>query len=209
MITIRKATSDDATVLVPLLVEAFAQGPVAEWLVPAPGERRWVYHDYFADVFQREVEAGKVDTTADRSAVAVWSFRVGRQVIPRGRERVLQQVTGPYAGRFLRLERALADRHPTDPHHYLAFLAVAPQERGKGIGSALLTAYHKQHVDPRGLSVYLEATSSGNQRLYRRHRYVDGPELVLPGGPALYPMWRGHHLPTDWPKALRATPSAG
>lgn len=210
MTEIRTATAADADVLVPLLAAAFAEGALADWLVPDPADRPRINEAYFADAFRYEVEGGKVYTNDALTGVAFWSHRVDAQELPAERKEALHQLTGPYAERFCWLEQAFADRHPTPSHHYLAFLAVAPEQQGKGIGAALLKAYHTQHLDPRGLPAYLEATNPRNRALYRQHGYVDGPELVLPdGGPALYPMWRGKHLPTGWHEARRAAPSAG
>lgn len=210
MTMIRRATAADADVLVPLLAAAFAEGALADWLVPDPADRPRINEAYFADAFAHEVQGGKVYTTDDLTGVAFWSHRVGAQDVPAERKEALHQLTGPYAERFCWLEQAFAARHPTPSHHHLAFLAVAPEQQGKGIGTALLKAHHTQHLDPYGLPAYLEATNPRNRELYHRHGYIDGPELVLPdGGPALYPMWRGKHLPTGWPKTRRATTSAG
>jgi hypothetical protein len=41
-----------------------------------------------------------------------------------------------------------------------------------------------------GLPAYLEATSDGGVALYRRHGFRVVGEIVLPGGPSLWPMWR-------------------
>jgi predicted N-acetyltransferase YhbS len=78
------------------------------------------------------------------------------------------------------------------PHHYLAFLGVAPELQGHGIGSGLLNHHHAR-LDAQGLPAYLEASTERSRDLYLRHGYTltgDAP-LVLPdNGPPIWPMWR-------------------
>ncbi len=108
------------------------------------------------------------------------------------------------AGRFAAFDAALAARHPADvPHHHLALLAVRPSRQGRGIGTALLDAYHWR-LDCVGVAAYLEASDLRTRALYLRHGYTDtpGPPINLPGGPPLYPMLRQHH-----PRPGRAGPA--
>jgi GNAT superfamily N-acetyltransferase len=104
-------------------------------------------------------------------------------------EHRMKEVTGSAFDRACELDAALDAHHPMDPHHYLAFLAVHPDEQGHGIGSALLDRHHAR-LDRAGIPAYLEANDPRNRDLYLRHGYVCRSEIRLPDGPPLWPMWR-------------------
>jgi len=55
---------------------------------------------------------------------------------------------------------------------YLAFLAVEPQQQGRGLGSVLLR-HLMQRADAEGIHLYLAATTEDNRRLYARHGFLD------------------------------------
>ena len=40
------------------------------------------------------------------------------------------------------------------------------------------------------IPAYLEANDPRNRDLYLRHGYTSRPEIRLPGGPPLWPLWR-------------------
>ncbi|MDQ6605536.1 MAG: GNAT family N-acetyltransferase [Actinomycetota bacterium] len=64
-----------------------------------------------------------------------------------------------------RLPRALAlltrmqSRHPRQAHHYFAFIGVAPERQGAGLGTRLM-APTLRSCDAAGLPAYLEASSA-------------------------------------------------
>ncbi|MFJ8691212.1 GNAT family N-acetyltransferase [Micromonospora wenchangensis] len=193
-VTIRRAAPNDADRLVSVLVEAFFDGPVADWLVPDHDDRRAVYHRYFTLALRHGLDHGHghVDTTADRSAVAIWYPRTEpRPSAPPEHQAALEAATGPYAPKFTLLEAMFDAFHPREPHHYLAYVAVDPSGQGRGVGTALLDSYHRR-LDALGLPAYLEASNMRNRRLYLRLGYRAGPPLLLPtSGPTIWRMWRG------------------
>ncbi|HEX5493068.1 MAG TPA: GNAT family N-acetyltransferase [Mycobacteriales bacterium] len=80
--------------------------------------------------------------------------------------------------------------HPSEPHHYLAFLAVRPERQGAGLGSALLRHHHAR-LDRTGVAAYLEASSPRSRELYLRHGYRPrGEPFTVPDGTPFWPMWR-------------------
>lgn len=197
--SIRLATSDDADPLISVLADAFGVGCVADWLVPAPGDRHRIYRAYFDDALTHGLTHGTVYVTDDLAGVAIWYPYLEPQPVPRRRQAVLQRIAGPYAPRFLRLEQAFASRHPTLPHHYLAYVAVAAAQQGKEAGTALLRVHHQQ-LDQLRMPAYLEATNPRAQRLYRRLGYADRTPLPLPDGPTIQPMWRTPTRPRAVPR---------
>ncbi|MET8042514.1 GNAT family N-acetyltransferase [Micromonospora sp. NPDC005215] len=191
-VTVRQATHSDAAPLIAVLVEAFLDGQVADWLVPEANDRRAVYRRYFELVLNHGLENGHVDTTADLSAVAIWYPRV--EPPPKGSleyQPALEEATGVYAARFALLDAVFEAFHPGEPHHYLAYVAVSPEQQGHGVGAAMLGHYHRQ-LDALGIPAYLEASNLRNRDLYVRLGYRAGPPLILPtAGPTIWRMWRG------------------
>ena len=47
-----------------------------------------------------------------------------------------------------------------------------------------------ERCDHDGIPAYLEATSDRNRALYERHGFRVRGNIPLPGGPALWRMWR-------------------
>lgn len=92
--------------------------------------------------------------------------------------------------RVIRMQRAMAERHPSEPHYYYRWIGVRPRLRGQGLGSALMRPT-LDRCDKERLPAYLEASSELSAALYQRLGFVQQGELQLPDGePKLWPMWR-------------------
>ncbi|MFI7077134.1 GNAT family N-acetyltransferase [Micromonospora sp. NPDC049903] len=189
---VRAAAKADAGPLIAVLAEAFHHGPLADWLIPDPDERRTVYYRYFKDALHAGLEQGQVHTTSDQTAVAIWYPRPEPAPTDHHqRLETLERIAGVYAPKFVLLEEMFDAVHPDTPHHYLAYLAVDPTHHNQGIGAALLTDHHR-HLDDIGIPAYLEASNLHNRRLYLRHGYTAGHTITLPThGPTIWRMWRG------------------
>ncbi|MDG9674684.1 GNAT family N-acetyltransferase [Micromonospora sp. DH14] len=191
-VTVRQATRGDAEGLISVLAEAFFDGPVADWLVPDPNDRRTVYQRYFELALNHGLDNGHVDTTADLSAVAIWYPRTDPE--PQNAleySAAMEAATGVYAPKFTLLDTMFEAFHPSEPHHYLAYVAVNPEQQNRGIGAALLSHHHRQ-LDALGMPAYLEASNLRNRELYVRLGYRAGPPMILPTtGPTIWRMWRG------------------
>ncbi|GAA0742198.1 GNAT family N-acetyltransferase [Dactylosporangium roseum] len=189
--SVRTAGPGDLGAVTGILAEAFLDGDLSGWLVPDRATRRTVYAGYFRIFAEFFLAHGLVETTGDLDAVALW-WPVDQRLdldIP-GYDERLATVCGPAVGRFVRLDLAMHNSHPTGrPHHYLAFLAVHPDRQGEGLGSALLRHRHA-HLDELGVPAYLEATNPRNRGLYERHGYRPREPIHIPDGPSMYPMWR-------------------
>ncbi|WP_328414314.1 GNAT family N-acetyltransferase [Micromonospora sp. NBC_00389] len=204
-VTVRQAGRSDAEDLISVLAEAFFDGPVADWLVPGHNDRRAVYRRYFELVLNHGFDNGHVDTTADLSAVAIWYPRP--EPPPNGsleHPAVLEAATGVNAPKFSLLDAVFEAYHPSEPHHYLAYVAVSPEQQNRGVGAALLGHHHRQ-LDALGMPAYLEASNLRNRELYVRLGYRAGPPLILPTtGPTIWRMWRGQPdaaRPTGFPES--------
>jgi GNAT superfamily N-acetyltransferase len=191
---VRHAGAADLPRIAEVLTGAFAEDPVFVHMLPPDLRRR---EDRLRRFFAMELPRSRAEsgawTTTDGSGAAVWyppgrwkpsSWHTIRQTP--GMLRVLGK-QAPLAGRVL---AAMQQHHPQQPHWYLLYLATEAGRQGTGIGTSLLQPVLEQ-CDRQQLPAYLEATTTRNRALYRRHGFTDLPELVLPDdGPVLYPMWR-------------------
>ena len=188
-----RASALDIPRLSEVIAEAFFDLPPSRWLVPDRAERRRIWPGYFRIHLEHAMASGTVHTTPGRDAAALWiPVSQGPPEPPAGYATALARVAGPYAGRLAEFDAALDKRHPSGfAYHYLAILAVRSDRQGQGTGTALLDAYHR-HLDTRaGQPAYLEASSERTRRVYRHRGYADhGTPVVLPGGPAMFPMIR-------------------
>ena len=64
-----------------------------------------------------------------------------------------------------------------------------PSVRGKGYGQALMQS-RLDRVDAEHAPAYLESSKSENVPYYERFGFEVTGELVVPGGPTLWAMWR-------------------
>jgi GNAT superfamily N-acetyltransferase len=164
---------------------------VSAWIVPPDEDRRRALPPFFAMLTEHALTHGEVHATADMSAVAVWFHHdSGSPPDVPGQEARVKAFAGSHAERFGLLGEEMEKHHPTDPHHYLSFLAVLPEKQNRGLGSLLLE-HHHGGLDAREGTAYLEASNARSRELYLRHGYRDlGDPLILPEGPPMFPMWR-------------------
>lgn len=193
-LVIRDVTPVDTTEITALVAEAMRDGPVARWLQPDHEVRLRLAPSYFEIFVEHAVRYGEVYATADAetgrlSGVALWFPLTAMIPPPIDYERRLKEVAGTAFDRVCRLDAAIEERHPLEPHHYLAFLAVHPNDQSHGIGSALLDRHHAR-LDEAGIPAYLEANHPRNRDLYVRHGYQVRSVIELPDGPSLWTMWR-------------------
>ena len=86
------------------------------------------------------------------------------------------------AHRWREVFDALAAHHPPEPCAYLSLLAVEPACQGRGVGSALLSAWLAD-VDAEGWPAWLETAQPGNLPLYERFGFAVAGEVAVRGVP--------------------------
>ncbi|QNJ94494.1 GNAT family N-acetyltransferase [Mycolicibacterium fluoranthenivorans] len=93
------------------------------------------------------------------------------------------------------LDRSSGARRPggipeaEEPNGYLAVIGSDPSVRGKGLGHVLMQS-RLDRVDAEHAPAYLESSNPDNIAYYQRFGFEVTGEIRLPGGPALWPMWR-------------------
>lgn len=187
------ADDGDVEVLSQLIALSFRSLDPSVWLIPDTAERARLLPGYFQLIVADALARGHVDTTPDRTAVALW-FPVGEDVPagPSGYEAGLPGAVGPWLEQFRTFDKHLAARHPAGRHDHLAILAVLPTRQRRGWGGELLAGHHKRldWSDP-PVAAYLEASDAQTRQFYLARGYADhGDPIRLPHGPAMYPMLR-------------------
>jgi ribosomal protein S18 acetylase RimI-like enzyme len=191
---IRAARADEIPAVGALVARSFDHLDQCGYLVPPPSDRERVLTGFFTLYTGHAHRYGRVDVV-DRGdgieGAAVWFDRTAGLPEPAQYEHRLAGLAGSYLDRFQALDALFDKYHPGEPHWHLAFLAVHPDHRNRGLGGALMRRTEAE-LDPAGVPQYLEATNAGNVRLYRRHGYreMDPYDILLPDGTPFYRMWR-------------------
>ncbi|MFI5851550.1 N-acetyltransferase [Micromonospora chalcea] len=205
------ATGDDVPVLAALLAHDLWAGSLGAWLVPDAAVRDRALRRYAEFVLMYAVQHGRVDTTEDRAAVAVWFSRLEPPPTGAGWGCELRRLLGPFAARFVVLHAVV----PRTPHHYLAQFAARP---GEGAAARALLASCHRVVDAEALPAYTQVCGSEpRESLLSQLGYLPrSPMLLEPGGPVLWRMYRprrGGERRDGLPRRVRlhraAAPSAG
>jgi RimJ/RimL family protein N-acetyltransferase len=199
MATVRPAAAGEVKALSAALAQAFVSDPVMNWLLPQPTRRVARRELMFTLELQTYVlpQGGLVSTADDgRGGLAG-----GCIALPPDRWQMPRAVDGRTAVRWLRalgmrfqrvirVQWAMEEDHPAEPHYYVRWIGVRPELQGKGLGSALMRPT-LDRCDSDELPAYLEASSERSAALYERLGFVHLGVLELPdGGPPVWPMRR-------------------
>lgn len=195
MTSIRRATAADVPAVIDLLVRAFDDDPVMNWLIRQDERRAAAFHRFFEiSVRDLTMPHGYVFTTDDHAGAAAWAPPEGWQIGLWQQLRLMPdyvRVVG--ARRFLSAMASvsrLEARHPTTPHYYLFEIGVEAAFQGRGVGSALLREVLEE-CDRERMPAYLENSKERNLPLYERHGFrVTEKWLMAPDGPPVWLMWR-------------------
>jgi GNAT superfamily N-acetyltransferase len=192
---LRRATGEDLGTVVDMLVRAFDDDPVPNYIFGDERVRRAGLRKFFTIQLRHGYLArGEVWTTEDRAGASVWgvpdTHRSALVELYHLAPAVPQLIRG---GRPLDALRLLGDvdaARPKTPHWYLATLGTEPARQGQGVGSALLAPVLGR-LDVEGLPAYLESSKERNVPFYARHGFEVTGEIHAPkGGPTLWLMWR-------------------
>ncbi len=187
---IARAARNDAARLAASLSTAFYDDPVFRWFSPDDHRRGAMLPDFFDVFVHAYLSHGEAYTDDAVSGAALWA---APHTDPLSAEPVyaerLEEIAGVDAARLFEIVELLEAHSPHERHYHLQFLGVLPERQGAGLGSALMAPI-LQRCDRDGMPAYLEATSDRNRALYERHGFRAHGDIPLPGGPALWRMWR-------------------
>jgi len=195
-IDVQPAQAADLPTLIKVLARSFNNDPVYSWIFRQDAKRMWALERVFSFILNQAVNDGEIITTKSREACAVW-FSSGKGELDLSVWSVLRLL--PEMLRWAKLDRltrlsktlnTLAENRPKKPHYYLEYLAVHPDQQGKGIGSALLKA-QLGRIDSKRIPTFLENSNERNNPLYERHGFRITREVTLGDTePKLWFMWR-------------------
>jgi GNAT superfamily N-acetyltransferase len=175
--------------VVATLVAAFAKDKAVRSFYPTDLEYRRHFPGFMMAFGGRAFDFGVVDEDYFLRAAALW-FPPG--IEPDG-EAIMAHLAATMPperlavlGTGMEMQNAM---HPREPHWYLPWMGLRPDEQGKGVGSALL-ASGLARVDADGLPAYLEATNWRNAAFYARHGFEVMGVVEAPDYPEIVAMWR-------------------
>jgi GNAT superfamily N-acetyltransferase len=160
-------------------------------------EREQALVGFFGPVAEFARVRGHAYVTDDGMAGALWSPPEVELYDGPGLERLgafFVDVVGERAELVGAALQALNERHPTDPHFYLAVLGTHPTRQGHGLGQAAVAPVLRD-CDETGLGAYLESSSIRNVPFYERLGFEVTGEVALPDGPVMHLMWRDPQPP--------------
>ena len=192
---VREARSVDFAAICKCLSRAFEDDPISVFLFPNGRTRCRRLLGFYRMVLPLLSAHGAIYTDAEIRAAAVWQAPLPPKP---GRARELLVALSMMAtlrsasGRGLQLSRVVARSHPRVPHWYLGILGTSPDHQGRGVGSSVLAPI-LERCDADGVPAYLESSKRRNIPFYERHGFSVTGELIVQGGPTLWPMLRAPH----------------
>jgi ribosomal protein S18 acetylase RimI-like enzyme len=193
--SVRKASAEDTPRLADALARAFQDDPGWSHLLPDPSDRTRRLRLFFeTELSGIALAQGLVWTTEEVVGAAVWAPPEGWRVPITATIREtppMVRVFGRHLPLALRSRLRMEGRHPRKPPHwYLAFMGVAPEWQGRGLGTALMQPA-LEILDAAGTPAYLESSTPRSRALYQRNGFEVTGEFNLPSaGPPLWQMWR-------------------
>ncbi|WP_194784769.1 GNAT family N-acetyltransferase [Actinomyces haliotis] len=125
--------------------------------------------------------------------VGVWICPTGTHVGLRGHARTLPRYVRALglsgALRAARTDDVVAAHRPQRPSWYLKVLGVAPEHRGRGIGTALMR-YRLAIIDAEDDDAYLESSTPESGRVYERLGFTPMRPVEAWEGARPWAMWR-------------------
>jgi ribosomal protein S18 acetylase RimI-like enzyme len=175
--------------LVEVLARSFADDPIIRWPFPTDGSHEEQCRELFRILDEPFAETGWLWEAGDAAGVALW-------VPPDGEARFLEielesrdaidAMTEDDGVRYRAFWDWIEDHLPTEPHWFLDHLAVAPEQRGEGLGTALVelgVGFARRDEAP----AFLETARPGNVGYYERLGFrVVADEHAPGGGPRLW-----------------------
>jgi GNAT superfamily N-acetyltransferase len=187
----RTATASDLDGLTTTLTAAFETDPLWSWAFPDPEDMAvWWRQLYLSSALRFPW----VWVSGDYAAVSSWIPPGENELTEDAEKRIeplLTELIGPRAAAVVELVNRFEAAHPSEqPHYYLSLLGTHPEQRGRGLGMALL-AENLERTDAEGFPAYLESSNPSNNARYERLGFRRVGEFTTPGGEhTVTTMWR-------------------
>ncbi|MGN6187448.1 MAG: GNAT family N-acetyltransferase [Conexibacter sp.] len=194
----RVAQGGESRPLATALAAAFFDDPVFGWLVGGGAMSRQARLERYFALQLAHAHADGCVWTSEGSRGAALCLPPGRwRLPPRSLIAHGRRYAGVFRGRLPRaigLLTAMERRHLRDAHYYFAYIGVAPEAQGQGLGQRLMRPT-LDRCDTEGLPAYLEASSERNAALYERLGFRCVEVLRFAGSPPLRLMTRPPQSP--------------
>jgi GNAT superfamily N-acetyltransferase len=183
------ATASDEASTIDVLVRAFSEDPVAQWIWP-DSQQYQMYFPSFVRVFGgKAFTYGSAYYVDGYAAAALW---LPPDVLPNEdtlisifQRTVSKQTQKDVFAVFDQMGRY----HPSKPHWYLPLMGVDPLKQGKGLGSELMQ-YTLVQCDQDNKPAYLESSNPRNIPFYERYGFELLGTIQIGTSPHIFPMLR-------------------
>lgn len=172
-----------------ILVRAFHDDPVMNWMSAHPGFQR-TFFDITLPVFLPD---GLTYIEEQGRGAAAWlgpNKKLRWPVTPGNLLRMFKVCGLRGFFRFAMSGLTTAKFHPTEPHYYLFLIGALPENKGQGVGSALM-AHVLRKCDEENMPAYLENSKRENLAFYQGHGFEVVDEIrFASSAPPVWLMWR-------------------
>jgi GNAT superfamily N-acetyltransferase len=190
---VRRAAPADAGVIAATLSGAFDADPLWSWAFPDDERRPAQYVEFFGLFVESALPNGWVWVADEGAATAVWTPPGRKELSEEAEARIepfLSAELGAHAAPVLAVIEEFDAACPEGDFYYLSLLGTRPDQRGRGIGMALLKA-NLAEIDREGMPAYLESSNPANDARYESLGFEPRTGFSTPGGEhTVTTMWR-------------------
>lgn len=184
----------DCGLVTHMITRAFAEDPLLNWIALNDSRRLLRISRLVKTTVELFMPVGESYIEENGKGCALW-VKPAAPVFSLWQTSQIMIMLGMVAGwrrlsEMIEFYRQFENLAPQEPAFHLFYLAVLPEERGQGIGSALLQPV-LQHCDAERIPAYLENTNRANLHLYERHGFrLTRQWRVAEQGPSIWCMYR-------------------
>lgn len=183
MVVLRTATLHDLPVVVDTAARSLDAEAMLRWSF---GEDRFEerIRKHFTHYDGENVRHGWIRLADEGSGIAVWippDARGEHDAIgpaPPGAEAA---ILGDHADRHAAFWGWIEEHRPDEPLRYLSHIGVAPEQQGRGLGSALM-GDGLAEADRNGVATWLETSKTANVAYYEGFGFRTVVDEAAPGG---------------------------
>jgi len=186
--------TEDRALVTEIIAGAFADDPLLNWIALQDARRLQRIKRLVKTTVDLFMPEGITHIDAEGRGCALWVNPSAPGLTFLQTVRVIAML-GAVAGyrrlpAMMEFYRQFERLTPAEPAFHLFYLAVIPEARGRGIGSALLQPVLKR-CDAECIPAYLENSSSANLKLYERHGFhLTRQWHITESGPSIWCMYR-------------------